>query len=42
MGLANKNLYKTSIGGMGLRLPELQKLNLEIQKLRFKKQLSDT
>lgn len=39
--LVKENLYKASISSMRLKLPELQKLELEAQKLRAKKQLLD-
>ena len=39
--LADKNPYKASIGGIRLRLSELQESNPEAQELRSKKQLPD-
>ena len=39
--LANENSYKASIGGMRLRLSELQESDPEAQKLKSKEQLPD-
>ena len=39
--LADEDLYKASIGGMRLRLSELQKLDPKAQKLKSKEQLPD-
>ena len=39
--LANKNLYKASIGGMRLRLAKLQELNEKVQRVRAAKELQD-
>ena len=39
--LANENFYKASIGGMRLRLSELQESDPEAQKLKSKEQLPD-
>ena len=40
--LADENFYKASIGGMSLRLSELQESDPETQELRSKKQLPDS
>ena len=40
--LANKNLYKTIIGGMSLKLSELQESDPEAKKLKSKEQLPDS
>ena len=39
--LANENLYKASIGGMSLRLSELQESDPEVQELKSKEYLPD-
>ena len=39
--LADENLYKASIGGMRLRLSELQESDPETQELKSKEQLPD-
>ena len=39
--LADENTYKASIGGMRLRLSELQESDLEAQELKFKEHPPD-
>ena len=39
--LANKKSYKTSIGAMRLRLPDLQKVDEEIQRIKATEELQD-
>ena len=40
--LANENSFKDSIGGIRLRLPELEESGLEAKKLKSNKQLPDS